>query len=78
MLERNLTYSCFFFLSSNKHLLSLELTCAALLLKTVCSEKMTACIFQAMLAAWTIVQMNKVQIEVNQTTKHTYKNQKMT
>ena len=48
-LKRNLTNSCFFFLSFYEHSLSFELPYAARLLKTSCFEKRTACVIKTIL-----------------------------
>ena len=48
-IQKNLTYSCFFFPSLHEHSFSLELPRPARLLKTSCFEKTTVCVIETML-----------------------------
>ena len=65
-LKRNLTYSCFFFPLFHEHLFSWA-TMRYCLLETSCLEKITVSVIKTMLMTLPLVQMNKVQREVNQT-----------
>ena len=66
-IEKNLTYSCFFFPLFHKHLFSPGLPRATCLLETSCLEKITVCVIETMLVTLPLVQMNKARREVNRT-----------